>query len=455
MTAMIPVNLVERSLRAFEQHVSSPIHIKQAAKFLRYWFERKSKASFDIISAIQQHRLHNAVNYMYHRSPAYRQIFICRGLGPSDILTVYDLQLLPFTTSQDIRDWQNYLCIQAEALRAVFTTAGTTGEPKRFYYSQRDLETLSNLEAVFLRLLVPERLVVLVALPMIHGLWIGSAKARRIIERAGGLPIIVGTDNPKETLKWMQRFSPNLVISSPSYFTALTREAGQIGYQLRLEAVVLGGETLTDNHKALFSKHWDAQVYNVYGSTEIGGGKTIALPECNAFHLDDLQLVTEIIDPDTGVTANEGELVFTTLSREAMPLLRYRSGDRGRWTKCACERPLRAIQFLGRIDDLIVAGDMNLYGNVLANAIAQIPRASGRVAILLDKLGLTDRLLVRVEGEGVSEEKVRQVLFRTYPELPTNIANGNLVLVIDVGVRLGKQIKALKIEDARFDTRKI
>jgi phenylacetate-CoA ligase len=341
------------------------------------------------------------------------------------------------------------LCVPEDELAAVFTTSGTTGEPKRVYHTFRDVQALTNLGAVALRAGHPGQLVALIALPMSHGLWMGSASAQRAVERAGGLPLPVGADDPRETLKWMQRFEPNVVVSSPSYFTVLTRVAEEAGYCPGLDMVLLGGEVLTGAQKTRFSEYWCAQVFDSYGSTEIGGGQTIALPECTAFNLNDLHLVTEIVDPETGEPADEGELVFTTLMREAMPLLRYRSGDRGRWANCACWLPFNAVQLAGRTDDMIVAGDMNLYGHVIADAAAKVAGSSGRVAIGLDKVELTDRLVLRVEGAGTPEEKVRQALFEVYPELRTNVANGNLVLTIETDVDLGRQIKALKIVDKR------
>ena len=285
---------------------------------------------------------------------------------------------------------------------------------------------------------------------MSHGLWMGWATAQRIVERAGGLPLPVGADDPKETLQWMKRLEPNVLMSSPSYLTVLTRQAQAQGYRPKLDKILVGGETLYEAQRARFVEYWDAQVFDSYGATEIGGGQTIVLPECGgAFHLNDLHLITEIVDPDTGEPAEEGELVFTTLTREAMPLLRYRSGDRAGWTECDCWLPARAIQLQGRVDDMFTAGDMNLYGRVMAKAISQIPGASGHLELLLDKVELADRLLVRVEGNRMKKAKVRQALFDAYPKLGRNTDNGNLILEIETGVDLSDQIKALRIKDKR------
>lgn len=443
------VALFDRTLREFELRTTSPKTVRRAARLAETFLERENDAATRSVRDIQSRRLCRTMQYVYRHSPYYREMFNRVGVQPSDIRALDDLRRLPFTTAKDIRDWGRFLCVAEDELAAVFTTSGTTGEPKRVYYSFRDLQTLTNLDAVALRVGHPGRLVTLIALPMSHGLWMGSATAQRVVERAGGLPIPVGADDPQETLKWLQRFEPNVVMSSPSYMTALTREAERAGYRPKLERILLGGEVLTNEQKTRFREYWGAAVYDSYGSTEIGGAQTIALPECTAFNMNDLHLVTEIVNPETGEPADEGELVFTSLTREAMPLVRYRSGDRGRWADCPCPLPFNAVQLAGRTDDMFVAGDMNLFGHVIADAVAKVAGTSGRIVLRLDKAELTDRLTVRVEGRGVSADDVRNPLFAAYPELRVNTANGNLILEIETDVDLGRQIKALKIEDTR------
>lgn len=441
--------IVDRALREFEWRTTSPTTVRRAARLAEKFLGRGNEAT--ILRNIQTRRVRSTIQYVYRRSPFYREMFDCVGVHPSDIRTTEDLRKLPFTTSQNIRDWRRFMCLPEDALAAVFTTSGTTGAPKRIYYTARDMQVLTNFDAAALRVGHSGRLVALIALPMSHGLWMGSATAQRVVERAGGLPIPVGADDPQETLKWMRRFEPNVVMSSPSYLTALTREAERAGYGPKLERILLGGEVLTQEQKTRFREYWGAAVYDSYGSTEIGGAQTIALPECTAFNMNDLRLVTEIVHPETGEPADEGELVFTTLTREAMPLVRYRSGDRGRWADCPCRLPFNAVQLAGRTDDMFVAGDMNLYGNVIADAASKVAGTSGRIALRLDKVELTDRLTVDVEGRGVSADDVRNALFAAYPELRANAANGNLILEIETDVDLRRQIKALKIVDRRKD----
>lgn len=437
---------MDKTLRKFEESISQPAMIKKAGRFLQRFVEREMPSDF--IRAIQIRRLRDTINYVTVRSPFYKRMFSEHGLRPEDIKTIDDLRKIPFTTVRDIRDWQEFLCVPEEKLTAVFTTSGTTGEPKRIYYTFRELQTLSNLYGIALRIAHSGRLVALIALPVGHGLWIGGAISQRAVERAGGLSLNVGANDPGDTLKWMERFSPNVVFSSPSYMTALTREAERRGYRTPLDKIVLAGELLTAEHKKLFTGYWGAAVFDSYGSTEIGSAQTIALPECTAFHLNDLHLITEIVDPVTGSPADEGELVFTTIRREGMPLIRYRSGDKARWANCGCWLPLTAMNLRGRTDDMLVAGDMNIYGRVIAEAVGTIPETTGRVLITAVKDGLTDKLIITVEGHAGVEE-IKEALLRAYPELGVNLKNGNLHLGIELVNSLDSQIKNVKVLDLR------
>ena len=172
------------------------------------------------------------------------------------------------------------------------------------------------------------------------------------------------------------------------------------------------------------------------------------MPECIALTLNDMYLLTEIVDPVTAEPADEGELVFTTLSREAMPLNRYRTGDRACWQACPCQLPFKSIRLLGRADDMLVVNDMGLNGQGFADRVAELPGNTGRVKIVLDKVDLTDRLIIRVEG-AVDEAVVRCLFFDIYPEMEENYRVGNVFLKIETGADLSHQIKGMRIRDRR------
>ncbi|HMM21936.1 MAG TPA: AMP-binding protein [Selenomonadales bacterium] len=289
--------VLDSAIRKFETRNCSPTLPRRIGGVLNRLMQRGLTAA--VIEEIQTQRLRDAVRYVYGRSPFYRRLFSGAGLRPEDIAGLSDLRKIPFTTSQDIRQWRDFLCVPEDKLSAVFTTSGTTGEPKRVYYTFREMQTLSNLFAVAVRAVHPGNLVALIALPLSHGLWIGSASVQRAVERAGGLSLPVGADDPGETVVWMKRFNPNVIFSSPSYMTALTREAESCGFRPAIDTIWLAGELVTEEHKRRFSEYWKAEIYDSFGSTEIGSAQTIALPGCRALHLNDLHLVTEIIAPET------------------------------------------------------------------------------------------------------------------------------------------------------------
>src|SRR5581483_7032278 len=203
--------VVDGVLRQFEHGVRSPAAIGFAARLLEKQLGRRLNHS--LIACIQTRRLRHTLQYARRRSPFYQTHFKATAGKLRHIDALKTLAELPFTTASDIRDWKRFLCVPEERLAAVFTTSGTTGEPKRVYFTSRDLQTLTNWGALGMRFRSPGRLVALIALPVGHGLWIGSGAAPRIIERAGGLPVPVGAGNPDETLAWIKRFAPNVVLS--------------------------------------------------------------------------------------------------------------------------------------------------------------------------------------------------------------------------------------------------
>jgi len=437
--------LLDAALRRFEALPRSPRLTRFLARRLSsrpgFWLKPAAVQSLQLI------RFRRVINWAYRYTPFYRERLTAAGLSPRDFRAWGDWERLPFTSAADLRDWRRFLAVPEDRLAAVFTTSGSTGEPKCVCYTAQELTASTNVAALGLRLGLPGRLVALVVLP--QGLWMGSSEACRVLDRAGGLAIPVGTPDPKTILKHMRRFSPNVVISAPSYAVAFTAEAERQHFRLPLDTILLGGETVTSQHEQRLHDYWGAQVASSYGLTEIGGGQTLTLPGCPNLHLNGFHLLTEIIDPSTGKAAEEGELVFTPLVRQAMPLLRYRSGDRAAWGHCRCW-PFASITLLGRMDDMFVVGDMNLFGRVIAQACERVDGATGRVAIAIRQIELLDAVTLAVEGSGVNIENIYQQLFAAYPELRGNLASGSLSLDITVVPLLVDQMKTVKIIDHRF-----
>ncbi len=437
------VHTLHVGLRLFESQPPSRGLVRLAAQlFDRTHFFLTPEAT----RSFQWLRLRKAINWAYNNTPFYRLQFDGLNLRPHDIRTWDDFQRLPHTNPCDFQNWRQFLAVPEHLLSAVFATAGSTGEPKRAYYTLHELNALNNVGTLGLRLQLPDRFVTLIALP--SGLWMGGTEVWRVVERAGGLSVPIGMPDPSVVIASIKRYSPNVIATSPSFMVAVTREAQKQGFQIKLDAIMVGGEMLTHKQCELFQAYWNARTINLYGLTEIGGAQSISLPGCSYLHLNALQLLTEIVDPATGLPSEEGELVFTPLVRQAMPLLRYRSGDLGRWGHCDCW-PFPSIMLLGRADDMFVAGDMNFYGHVIAEAISRMEGATGRIAIHIDKVDLLDHVEIHVEGCELTSEMVRNSLFLAYPEMKSSLNSRYMKLSIHIVSQLSDQIKSLRIVDSR------
>lgn len=439
-------------LSLLEGHAATPGRIRLASK--AFGAGLRATWAEGALRDLQRSRLAETLAYAADRSPYYREAF--PGTFPERRREAWDgpaaeaaLAALPFTAPGDVRDWRRFLCVPERELSAVYTTSGTAGEPKIVGFTWGDLQRLTNLWALGMHLENPALLRALIALPTMHGLWIGTASATRGIERAGGLPLPIGTPHPSEALDWMRRLAPTTVVSSPSYLTALTRQAEAEGYRPALEGITLGGEPLDPARRQRFAESWSARVTESYGATEIGGPQTIALPGCRGLHLNELQLFTEIVEPGGDAPAEEGDLVFTTLKREAMPLVRYRIGDRARWVACECGLPLRCIQLTGRGDDQVTVGGTHLYAQVVADQVAPLAGGSGRVELVLEREDLRDRLTVRVEGDRVERRAIREAVFEAYPRLAEVVAGELIRFEAEVGADLSGQIKGVRVRDLR------
>ncbi len=434
-------------LSPLERRSASPRTVRWVADRLRNAFRLEGAGR--LIRDLQRARLAEALAYAATASPFYRDRLRGRlpgRIGADDVDAL--VRELPITEAEPLHDWRRFLAVPESEVAALRTTAGTTGEPKIVAFTWTELQRLYNVWALGLRIEHRGTLRALIALPSEHGLWVGGPSATRAIERAGGLPLPLGTPRPHEALAWMRRLEPNVVVSSPSYLAALTRQAENEGFRIALDRITTGAEPLDVDRRAYLSDYWGAPVSESYGTTEIGGPQSIALPGCRGVHLNDLQLYTEIVEPGGDAPAEEGDLLFTPLKRAAMPLLRYRVGDRARWVRCSCGLPLRSIELARRSDDVVTVGGTHLRAQAIADRIGTVPGATGRVAFVVDRDGPIDRLRLRVEG-AADEATVRAALLERHPRLEQALDTASLRLRLEIGAHLGDQVKAFRIVDRR------
>jgi phenylacetate-CoA ligase len=403
-----------------------------------------------VMEALQNIRLRRTMARVARHSPFYRSRFAELGITPEAIRGIGDVARLPFTSSADIQHAEQFLCVPRDRIAYIFTTSGTSRQPKQAFRTRADFERIVNLPALAIRHQAwQERLVCMIA--HAHGMFGLVDGAVAVAQRAGGLALPIGQPPPDEAMQALCRYRPNAIMTSPSYMAALTRRAEQARLRHPLRMIVLDGEILTPAQVEKFAGYWQAEVVNGYGLTEVG---VVAFGPhgCDALHLNRPGILAEIVDPATGEPAEEGELVVTTLAQEAMPLLRYRTGDRVRWQPCRCGWVAPSIHVFGRFGDSIVVAATNLHGPLIAEDIAAIDGTTGSVEIVVDHVDGVDRLTLRVgvqPGAAVERETVAQQLFAIYPALADDRRAEAFELTVELleGFRLSP--KPLRVRDLR------
>ncbi len=400
---------------------------------------------------MQNIRFRRTLKHAAHNSPYYREKFANAALNPADIGDIDDVRQLPYTTPDDLRDSERFLSVPQDRIAHVFTTCGTSKRPKKVYLTREDFDRTCNLVAAMNRAGLWGQVRPVCMLYKQQGLWGSSNYVEAVISRLGGISLPIGVPPLDETIELIEEFQPNMLATNPCYMAALTRHAQCVGFRHELKAVTLGGEIVTEAQASLFREYWGAEVWNGYGLLEMGGVGSGG-NDCDALHFNLVQNLPEIIDPETGEPANEGELVLTTLVNEAMPLIRYRTRDRCRRVACRCGWDAPAFQVVSRMNDSVVICANNIHGPVIADGLSEIePRLTG-LEISADHVKGIDRLTLRIEvppESSLREQEVQEKLFRVYPVLGDEYRVDAYELSIDIQRSPALPAKFLRVRDLR------
>ncbi|MBO6161176.1 MAG: phenylacetate--CoA ligase, partial [Bacteroidales bacterium] len=335
-----------------------------------YWNPNKECMSRDEMSALQGKRLHKIVKYVYHNVPFYRNKLQEMDLTPDDILTIEDIVKLPFTTKQDLRD--NYpfglqAAPQSEIIR-IHASSGTTGNPTIVGYTRKDIGVWSECMA---RALTAYGVVRddIFSVSYGYGLFTGGLGAHNGVEMVGAAVVPASTGNTEKHAKLIRDLGISGIACTPSYALYLAETMEQLGItrdQIRLRVGAFGAEPWTANMRREIEERLGLKGYNLYGLSEIMGPSVSY--ECqlqNGSHVNEDHFFPEIIDPVTLAplpAGQSGELVFTTLTKEGMPLLRYRTRDLCSLMPgvCDCGRTsVRMTPITGRSDDMLIIRGIN------------------------------------------------------------------------------------------------
>ena len=326
------------------------------------WNETKECMSRDEMEFLQSKRLVKTVDRVYHNVEFYRRKMQQLGIEPGDIKGIEDLHKLPFTTKNDLRDtypFGLFAVPQSEIVR-IHASSGTTGKATVVGYTRRDLDIWSECVARALSQAgVTRGDIIQVAYG--YGLFTGGLGAHGGAEKLGAMVVPMSTGNTKKLTTMMKDFGVTAIACTPSYLLHIAEvleEAGDIP-NIKLKAAICGAEPWTDNMRRQIEEQLHIKAFDIYGLSEVmGPGVACDCEYHKGLHVYEDHFLPEIIDPDTLEPIEKGEtgeLVFTTLTKEGLPLLRYRTKDLTSisYDKCDCGRTLARIsRFKGRSDDI-------------------------------------------------------------------------------------------------------
>ena len=372
------------------------------------WNKTKECMSRDEMSDLQGKRLHKLVELVYHNVPFYRSKMQALDLTPEDIRSIEDITKLPFTTKQDLRD--NYpvglqAASQSEIVR-VHASSGTTGNPTIVGYTRRDLEIWKECSArAFTSYGVTRDDIFSVGYG--YGLFTGGLGAHYGVEYVGATVIPTSTGNTDKHLRLLRDLKITGIACTPSYALYLAEAMERNGMtrnDIALRIGAFGAEPWTENMREEIEARLGLQAYNLYGLSEIIGPGVSYECECkHGSHISEDHFYPEIIDPETlqplpcGAT---GELVFTTLTKTGMPLLRYRTKDLTSLIcgTCACGRTnVRMTRIIGRSDDMLIIRGINVFPSQVESVILEMPEFEPVYMLVIDRINNRDTLQVQVE----------------------------------------------------------
>ena len=372
------------------------------------WNRHKECMSLDERAVLQGKRLHKIVDYVYHNTPFYREKMQCAGIEPDDIKTIEDIVKLPFTTKQDLRD--NYpfgmqAAPQSEIVR-VHASTGTTGKPTIVGYTRKDISVWSEAVArAFTSFGVTRNDLFSVAYG--YGLFTGGLGVHYGLENLGASVIPTSTGNTEKHVRLLADLHITGIACTPSYALHLAEVLRKSGYRpedLSLRIGAFGGEPWTENMRREVESRLGLKAYNIYGLSEImGPGVSFECEMQNGSHISDDHFYPELIDPKTLQPVGEGmtgEMVFTTLTKDGMPLLRYRTRDLTTLdhTPCSCGRTMaRMGRILGRSDDMLIIRGINVFPSQIESVILGFPEFEPHYVLVVDRVDNLDTLLVQVE----------------------------------------------------------
>lgn len=411
---------------------------------MKIWSD-KEKLSREEIRKIQFKRLKKTLNHVYENVPYYHEKFKAAGVKPVDIRTLEDLRLLPLTTKEDLR--QNYpfglFAVPKNKIVRYHASSGTTGKPTVVGYTKNDIKVWREVIARIATMGgVTNKDTAQITFGF--GLFTGAFGLQQGLEKVGAGVIPMSSGNTQKQIMIMQDFQTTTLIGTPSYALHLAETANEMGIdpktELFLKYGLFGGEGSTEEMRTKLNDAWGIISTENYGMSELIGPGVAG--ECQAFkgmHINEDHFIAEIIDPNTLEVLPEGsvgELVITPITKEALPLIRYRTKDITKLdtTPCDCGRTTaRMAKITGRTDDMLIIGGVNVFPSQIEGVLLSIKGIGSNYQIRVLKKGYLDR--IEIDVEVINQDLLLSVtlLDQLYKEIESKL---HTILGIHAGIHL-------------------
>ena len=413
------------------------------------------------LAELQLRRLRDTVRNAFDNVPLHRRRLESAGVVPDDLSSLDDVRRLPFMVKTDLRDTYPFglFARPRETLARLHASSGTTGKPTVVGYTTRDLDNWADLMARSLAAAGARRGDV-VHNAYGYGLFTGGLGAHYGAERLGATVVPMSGGSTERQVALIVDFGARVLCSTPSYALAIAELAEQQGVDLRrsaLEVGLFGAEPWSDAMRREIEARLGLRAIDIYGLSEIMGPGVACECECQAgLHGWEDHFLFEVIDPDTGQPVPEGrsgELVITTLTKEALPMLRYRTRDITRVTTAACDcgrTHLRILRITGRNDDMLIIRGVNIYPSQVEAVLLGLPGIAPHYQLVVERAGRLDHMNVEVEAEaGVNAADYDAIGKRIAHHLKSLIGITTDVRVKPPGTLARSQDKAVRVRDLR------
>ncbi|MBO5812363.1 MAG: phenylacetate--CoA ligase [Bacteroidaceae bacterium] len=427
----------------------------------KYWNEEIETMPRKQLEQFQVERLKKTVEIAMG-SNFYAPILKERNITPESIKSVEDIRRFPFTTKNDLRE--NYpfglASVPLNKVVRLHSSSGTTGNPTVILHSQRDIEQWADAMARSMYT-IGLRSSDIIQNTSGYGMFTGGLGIQYASERLGALTVPAGAGNSKRHVKFIMDFGTTALHCIPSYATRLAaafQEEGINPADTTVHTLIIGAEPHSDAQRKRIEEIWGAKAYNNFGMSEMcGPGVAIECQEQNGLHIWEDNYIVEIVDPVTlePVADGEvGELVLTTLNREAMPLFRYRTRDLTRFLPgdCPCGRTHRRLaRFQGRSDDMIIVKGVNIFPIQIEKILMQFPELASDYLITIETVGDNDEMTIEVElAQSTDDFALLQNLTKEIARrLKDEILLTPRVKLVGKGVIPQTDGKAVRVKDLR------